>query len=70
MHTTKLRTFPCNSRSAKLTHTIILGTDKLIAPDFMHLITHRLCHAFPAEQTDMDLQILRRINSPVTQFFS
>src|SRR5699024_7883020 len=50
MHTAKLCTLTCDSRTAEFAHTIILCTDELVSPDFMHLIPHRLCHSLASKK--------------------
>ena len=55
MHAAQLCTLSGDTRSAQLAHAVVQRTDKLAAPDLMHLIAHGLSHAFAAEQPDMQL---------------
>ena len=70
MHTAQFFTLSCNSRTAQFTHSVVLRTKEFLSPYFVHLITHRFCHSFSAEQTDMYFQVFLRVQPPCSYLFS
>ena len=63
MHSTQLRTFSRNPWTAQFAHSVILRTEEILAPDFVHLVPHSFCHPFASEETDMKFKIFFRVKS-------
>ena len=53
MHARKFLALPGHAWPAQLAHAVVLGAEEALAPHFVHLLPHGLCHALAAEKADM-----------------